>query len=305
MNATLVAPTEGMDRAEWLDLRRKGIGGSDAPAICGLDRWRSAFEVYLDKIGELPDSDAGEAAQWGNLLEPVVADEFTRRTGIETRPVGAMLRHPDRPHMLANLDRLAFDPIGDTEGLYEGKTTSVYLADEWADGKVPDRAAIQTHHYLAVTGHPWAYVAALIGGQRLEVRRIDRDDDVIANLLAIEDEFWQRVQDRRPPPVDGSPATADLLASLYEVEPESIAVLPPDVDGLLRRRADLKAVIKEAEAGVTEVENVVKQLLGPAEIGVLDGEVVCTWKQMPEAPVAASVRKAHRRFTVPKGARRG
>lgn len=305
MTATMIATTDGMDRAEWLDLRRKGIGGSDAAAICGLDRWRSAFEVYLDKTGELPDSDAGEAAEWGNLLEPIVAEEFSRRTGIETRPVGAMLRHPEHHYLLANLDRLAFDPLGDSEGIYEGKTTSAYLADEWAEGRVPDRAAIQVHHYLAVTGHPWAYVAALIGGQRLEVRRIERDEDVIANLLQIEEEFWQRVLDRRPPPADGQPKTADLLASLYEVEPESIAVLPPEVDVLLAERASAKASIKELEQRCAEAENRIKQLLGSAEIGVLDGEVVCTWKQMPEVEVAATVRKAHRRFNVPKGGRRG
>lgn len=301
---TVLADTDGMDRATWLDLRKQGIGGSDAAAVCGLDKYRSPMEVYLDKIGELPDNEAGEAAEWGNILEPVVADEFSRRTGVVLREAKQLLVHPEHPFMLANLDRWARDPFEDADGIYEGKTVTAYKADDWAEGGIPDRAHVQTMHYLAVTGCTYAYIAVLIGGQRLEWRRIARDEEAIASLIAIEAEFWQRVLDRRPPPADGSDACTQFLATFYDVDPDSIAVLPPTVTDLLEQRAQAKAEEKAAKERAAEAQNRICQLMGTAEVGYLDGEVVCTWKQMPEAPVAASVRKAHRRFTVKKGATR-
>lgn len=298
----LIASTDGMPRGEWLNLRKRGIGGSDAAAICGLDRWRSPMEVYLDKTGELEDREVGEAADWGNLLEPVVADEFTRRTGIRTVETKQLLAHPQHEWMIANLDRQAIDPAEDGPGLLEVKTTSVYLADEWADGAIPDRAHIQTLHYLAVTGCTYAYIAALIGGQRLEIRRVDRDEKAIADLIAIEADFMARILDGNPPPADGSDACTQFLASFYDVDPDKIAVLPPVVTELLDERAEAKAAEKAAKERAAAAQNRICQLMEGAELGYLDGEVVCTWKQIPEAPVAATVRKAHRRFHVKKGA---
>src|SRR5688500_13923968 len=163
---------------------------------------------------------------------------------------------------------------------------------------------VQTLHYLAVTGLAFAYVAVLIGGQRLEYRRIERDEEAIGHLNAIEAEFWQRVLDRRPPPPDGSVATGDLLARLYDVEVDKVAVLPPEALDLLGARAQAKADVKAAEERARLAENQLKALLGDAELGVLDGDVICTWREIPAAPVAATTRKAHRRFHVPKGALR-
>lgn len=302
VDAEIIARTTDMARPEWLAARRQGIGGSDAAAVAGLDRWKGgALAVYLDKVEGIED-EVGESAQWGNLLEPIVADEFSRRTGIETTQAPYLLASVDRPWQIANLDRLAHEQHD--VGVYEGKTTTVYLADEWADDQVPDRAMIQTLHYLAVTGLPFAYVACLVGGQRLEYRRIVRDDEAIGHLNAIEAEFWQRVVDRRPPPADGSAATSDLLARLYDVEVDKIAVLPPEALDLLGQRAAAKEDVKAAEARAREAENRIKTLLGDAELGVLDGDVICTWKQVAEVVVAPTVRKAHRRFHVSKDALR-
>lgn len=300
--AEIIARTDDMGRPEWLAARRHGIGGSDAAAVAGLDRWKGgALAVYLDKVEGLED-EVGEAAQWGNLLEPIVADEFSRRSGIETSPAPYLLASVDRPYQLANLDRLAHER-GDT-GVYEGKVTTVYLADEWDGDQVPDRAMVQTLHYLSVTGFDFAYLACLIGGQRLEWRRVARDDEAIGHLNSIEAEFWQRVEDRRPPPADGSEATGDLLARLYDVEVDKIAVLPPEALDLIGERAAAKAQAKAAEARARLAENRLKQMLADCELGVLDGDVICTWREIPEATVDAYVRKPYRRFNVPKGALR-
>lgn len=294
--------TDPTTREQWLAERRTGIGGSDAAAICGLDRWRSPLEVYLDKTGELPlDQGAGEAADWGNLLEPIVADEVARRTGLTLTPAPALLRHPEHDWMLGNIDRWADDPQAGERGIYEGKTVGLWLADGWDEGRVPDRAAIQGMHYLAVTGAPWVLFGCLVGGQRLVTARMERDERAIADLVAIEARFWEQVQERRPPDPDGSPATTDLLGRLYDVEPESIAVLDPgDVDHWLAQRAEAKEAIKAATERAAEAENHLKVLLGEKELGVIDGDVVITWKEVPATVVETYERAAYRRFHVTK-----
>lgn len=283
MTATFVEPIivapAGLPRAQWLDVRRRGIGGSDAAAIIGLDRYAGAFQVYLDKIGELPDLPENEAMEWGRRLEPVVADAFAERTGIDVLPTPGTLAHPDRPWQLVNPDRLTGDG-----GVLECKNTSVWADGDWADGAIPDRVALQVHHTLAVTGRSHAHVAVLIGGNHLETRVVERDEQLIDQLTDIEAAFWQRVLDRIPPPVDGLPATGDLLNRLWHADPGKVRVLnPADTDPWLLEYRAAHAAEKTAKARKTEAANHLKALLGDAEVGVIDGEPVVTWRELPRA----------------------
>jgi len=54
MTATIAVKTAEMDRAEWLEWRRKGLGGSDCSAILGLNKYKPAFEIYAEKVGLSP-----------------------------------------------------------------------------------------------------------------------------------------------------------------------------------------------------------------------------------------------------------
>ena len=69
-------PTAEMDRIEWLKLRKTGIGGSDAGAICGLNPYASPMSVYLDKTrNDIADED-NESMRQGRDLEDYVARRF-------------------------------------------------------------------------------------------------------------------------------------------------------------------------------------------------------------------------------------
>lgn len=277
-HAVTLAPTPN-DRPAWLAIRRRGIGGSDAAAICGQDPYRSALEVWLDKTGALPDDDRdSEAAAWGRILEGVVAYEVQARTGVVLSEVHSVLQHPDLPWQLANVDRVATDDIG--TGIYEGKTAGVFAADGWNDGGVPDKYLLQGMHYLSVTGLPWLLFGALIGGQRLEVRRVERDDELIAHLTTLEAEFWGLVEAGTPPAPDGSAACTDLLAHLWDVTPGAVRTLDPaDVLPLIEARAEAAAVEKAAKAAKAEAENRLKALIEDAEEAVdPDGRRLFTWK---------------------------
>jgi putative phage-type endonuclease len=289
-----------VDREAWLAERRKGIGGSDAAAIAGLDRYRSPYQVWLDKTGLAPDDGkAGEAAEWGNRLEPIVAEVVTERTGIVLADPPGPYQHPDHPFMLGNVDRLAVHPDRG-EGIYEGKTVGVWSADEWDDDGVPDRYVLQGQHYLAVTGLPWVLYGCLIGGQKLVTRWVERDDELIGQLTEIEAEFWERVETKTPPPVDGTQATTDLLSRLYAVQAGKVVTVDPKaVEELVVVRDAAKAAEKEAKEAAAEVDNRLRLMIADAEVAVDgDGRVVFTNKEVPAKWVEGYERKAYRRLHI-------
>ena len=149
MGFKVLASTENMPYAEWLDWRKKGIGGSDASVVCGISRYKSPVELWLDKTDQIQSAEAGEAAYWGTLLESVVRTEFSKRTGIEVQCVNQLLQSEDHPFMLANLDGICEHPEYGT-CIFEAKTASAYKVGEWDDA-IPDEYALQLAHYMAVT----------------------------------------------------------------------------------------------------------------------------------------------------------
>lgn len=271
------------DRPGWLDARRKGIGGSDAAAILGLDPFKTPLAVYLDKRGVLPDDDAGEAAEWGNRLEPIVAEAAQDRINLDRAAAGlspirfrrrnAILQHPDDAlgFMLASIDR---EGVGHENGpgIFEAKTTGYWPARQWEDGgdTLPDRYHIQLQHYLAVTGRVHGWIGVLIAGQRLVVEEVQRDQALIDALVEIETAFWARVQDGQPPPA--SAADNDRIKDLYpNATPGSTTVLPRDAVELIDEWRAAKSAEKAATERVKRCDAQIRQLLGDHEAGLLPG----------------------------------
>lgn len=296
MHALVVAETSDMPRDEWLALRRRGIGGSDAAAVLGLDPYRSPAAVYADKLGLIPDDEEpSEAAYWGTVLEDVVAQEFARRTGHTIRRRNAILRHPEHEWMIADVDRFVYEE-GRLTGLLEVKTASAWVAEQWEDGQVPNRVVVQVQHYLAVTGLQRGYIAALIGGQRYVQARIDRDDELIAMLIEREGAFWRdHVLAGVPPVLDGSEASAEIVRRLYpEARPQSSVILPAEARDLLERRRQVRADVERSQTELAEIDNRLKQLVGEAEAAYLPGErePVITWKNVESRRVDTKALKA-------------
>jgi len=274
MQAEVLVPTLGMARTEWLEHRRCGIGGSDAAAVAGLNPWKSPVEVYYEKLGEIPPVEDNERMYWGRVLEDVVAREFSERTGKRVRRRNAILQHPKHDFMIANIDR---EIVGEKVGL-ECKTVSEYGRDDWKEDKVPEQYIIQCQHYMAVTGYKGWWIAALIGGNKFVHKYIERDDVIISALIELESQFWDMVQSRTPPPMDGSDSAGNVLKLLY---PESIAdtsvELPSEAKELILNRDALKRQVKELEFLVADAENKLKAMLGESETGRI-GDYLVTWK---------------------------
>lgn len=195
---------------EWFAARRKGITATDIPKILGLSKYGNARSVWHDKRGELPPEPAGEAAEWGNILEPVVADEWARRHTVLIAPG----KVESRDWMVATPDyHVGACPDGDAEPwqcLLEIKTRSPFVAGRWRDD-MPDDVLAQVAWQRVVTGAHHVHVAALIGGQRLVEHRYDRDDRLEEYLIDAAGEIWGHVIEGTPPPVDYDTLLAQVL----------------------------------------------------------------------------------------------
>lgn len=286
----ILVSTENMSYEQWLEYRRKGIGGSDASVVCGINRYKSPVELWLDKTNQIPAEEAGEAAYWGTLLENVVRSEFSKRTGINVKQVHYILQSENYPFMLANLDGVCEHPEFGTCG-FEAKTASAYKASEWEDG-IPDEYQLQIQHYMAVTGYKGFYIAVLIGGNTFRWKFVERDEELISMLIELESDFWHHVQDLTPPPLDGSKASAQFLAERFPNSTNKTQLKLPDSAAQLIDEYDSACeqleVLNEQKQ---KAENQLKQMLGDHE-SASAGNHIITWKSISQERLDSKTLKA-------------
>lgn len=208
---------------EQKEARRHGIGGSDAAAILGVSPWSSPFDVYMRLTGVDVEEVEAERLDWGNILEPVIRAEYVKRTGRDVGTPQITFRHPERPWMIANVDgfvRPVYSESGEVKP-YKGleiKTVGTYTAHHWGPSgtdEIPDYYLPQVAHYMAVLNVDEFDVAAFFGDFSMRIYTVRRDLEFEAVLLEEEAAFWQRVQDRNPPPIDGSEGAKAWLRSRY------------------------------------------------------------------------------------------
>ncbi|MCB1659783.1 MAG: YqaJ viral recombinase family protein, partial [Pseudomonadales bacterium] len=207
--AIRLVSTKEINRQQWLEVRKQGLGSSDAAAAVGLNPYQSQLELWLIKTGRDADlakpdaTDESSPMYWGNILEPIVAAHYTKHTGHKVRRINAVLQHPesDKSWMLANLDYAVLG--AEDVQILECKTAGEFGARLWREG-VPEYVQCQVQHQLAVTAKQAADVCVLICGQEIKIHRIERDEALITKLIELERRFWHYVLTDTPPPADGS-----------------------------------------------------------------------------------------------------
>lgn len=255
-------PTANLSREEWLALRRTGIGGSDAGAICGLDPYSSPMKVYQDKTGDGTGGGDNEALRQGRDLEEYVAQRFMEATGLKVRRSNYMYRSKGHPFMIADVDRLV---VGEDAGL-ECKTASAYSADKWEGGRIPLHYVLQCCHYMAVTGRRSWYIAVVILGREFKYYRLDWDDALIGKMVEAEEKFWEgNVRKGVMPGPDGSKACDEVLAQCFGSARKGSSVDLVGFDGKLARREEILAQIGELEKEQKRIEQEVKLFMKDSE----------------------------------------
>lgn len=290
--AKVIASTKDMPREQWLELRKKGIGGSDAAKVLGVSKYGSPLTAYMEKKGKYTPKvtpATEEAAKWGTIMEPVLRDEFRKTINKEREAAGlkplrvqqrhALFAHDDFDFMRTNLDGVI---LGHEKGfgILEIKTASEYLREEWEGEDIPNQYYIQVQHNIKVMEADFAYVAALVGGNKFRYYFIDRDDEIIKHIVQMEHNFWNNYfLENIPPTPSHSDAETEMLKILYPRSyDEPVTVLPVQFADLVEKIDDYKKqqkVLKELE---TDAKN--KIMFAMKDSGVaFAGPHQISWKE--------------------------
>lgn len=267
-------PKKNMTEEEWLRLRKEGIGGSDVAAILGVSLYKSAMEIYLEKISDDIAKIENESMYWGIILEDIIAKEFQKRTGYKVTNYNFIIRSKKYPFMFANIDRLIYIDDEKEYAILECKTANEFQSKRWKDDEVPDEYYLQCQHYLAITGLNTAYIAALIGGNKFIYKKIQRDEELIKIMIEKEEEFWNNVVNRIPPQAVNTKEIVKIyneetkgktieLDTVKEIE--ELEEIDEEIKTLEEKKEMLKARImekmKDAEEGIVNTPAGIKKVL--------------------------------------------
>lgn len=250
-------------KEEWLSIRKGYIGGSDAGAVLGLNPYKSAYSLWAEKTGRIPEFEGNTITRVGSYLEELVADMFSEETCKKVRRKNRILVNDAYPWACADVDRLI---VGE-KALLEIKTTNSPVAmKKFRNGEYPEQWYCQMTHYLAVTGLEKAYLAVLIECRDFKIFELERDQEEIDALMNAEKAFWEGVKNNTPPTADGLPSTSETLTALYpQSNAETVDLFGYEND--LDQYLSISAQIKALEAQKDEVANKVKAFLGEAGRG--------------------------------------
>jgi putative phage-type endonuclease len=305
MNKVEVIPVWDMNNEEWLEARKGGIGGSDAGTIVGVNKYKSAYALWGEKTNIMPTEFTGnDATDWGHDLERPIAAHYARKhnKAVVEWPVILRSLEEGREFMFANLDFLIVEPSDEFPvgvvswwrfttpppnvlGILEVKTAGIASPGNpgaWAYDNIPESYMLQGYHYGIVAGFqetPKITFAALIGGQGLQVREMEWNQNIADNLVIAEAEFWEQVVTKTAPPTDGSEATEAAQRQRYPRHEEGKFV-EAELD-LLALIAEFEAAKEEADAADAKRKALRAQIVefvGDAESAKYNGSVLLTYK---------------------------
>ena len=282
-------------RAEFLARRKSGIGGSDIAAIIGLSPWRTALDVYLDKtsaeVVETPSAPIGTGAAlwWGAQLESLIGKAYAESTGRRIQRYNALIRHPEKPYFIGDVDFLCYCEDGRTPATRKGGIRTErgveiknirYASDEWgADGtdEIPAWYLAQVQWYMGIIPSIQFFdLAPLVSGQELRIYTIERNDDIIAGLQDAGERFWRDfVEAGCPPP----PATAEDVRKLFPAPQTASVTAPPEVQKVVAHVRRLSRLRIDLTAEEEELKDRIAVAIGDAEeLKDADGATLATFK---------------------------
>ena len=263
-----------MERTAFLERRKSGIGGSDVAAVLGVSKWKTPYQLWLDKTSDTVEEKESDILHFGTVLEQVIADEYARRNNVKVLRRNQMYRRADHPELIANIDRYV---VGGK--ILECKTCNAYASSKFGEGgdEVPDEYLLQVQHYMHVTGYHEADLAVLIGGNEYRQFSLTYDAD-LANYAADRCvEFWNDyVVPQVPPPA----IVQDNLTEYYKAVPGSSIVATEEIAELCRLYKEESAAEKAAKERKEALGSQIKLFAAENEIITnAEGKTLATWKK--------------------------
>jgi len=255
--------------------RTKYIGGSDVAGILGISPWRTALDVYLDKVQprkEPPSPGKQKIFTRGQRMEPYVIDLLSEETGLVIARRGERYIDPELPFIAAEIDAEA-----ESGENIEIKTCSPFKAREWGEQQtdsIPVYYTAQAMHGLMVTGKKVCVFGVLIGADDFRVYRVERDDETIAAIREKEIQFWEMVTTLTPPPIS---SVGDVMRFFDRDVGTGIEADGKALDALFKLR-ELQAKQKEIKDEIEFAEQKLKIFMQDNSYISLDGKQLATWR---------------------------
>ncbi len=248
---------------DWLELRKKGLTGTDIAAIAGESPYESALSVYANKLSMLPPKAENEAMAVGTFMEdPITSLWLKRNPDAKVRKVPYVLQHQDHDWMLGNIDRHIIAP---SEGVLEIKCVGPNAMRGWGsedEPKIPTQYHLQVMWYLMVCGLRDCRIAALLGGTQLIERVVTYDKEMAEAIMEISHQFWfDHIKKGVPPAIDDSQATTTALSGMF-ANPQERELVIPNLSPWLQRYDVVTAKIKELEKEKEGITNNLKAMIG-------------------------------------------
>jgi putative phage-type endonuclease len=241
-------------RARFLYARRSGIGGSDVAAIMGLSKWKSAYQVWEDKLGISDDGYDNDSMLWGRLLEPVIRQHYAQLNGVHVYDIASPLRNPAYPYLVANAD----GAVAKSQGAVAHKGLEIKTArytDEWGPedtDQVPFAYLLQINHYMLVAGVSEWDVAVLFMGSMYRQYTIKANKELQEQISAACEEFWiNHVMTGNPPPPT---CYGDVVSRFGDKSVTGEVVAPFIVEKAVGDLININSEIKRLEKNADEAK---------------------------------------------------
>lgn len=271
--------------------RSVGIGGSDIGGILGISPWKTAWQVYQEKVGEIEAPKPTEEMEIGSALERAIAETYARRTNRAYGWDNVRKQSSEYPFVLWTPDAHILSDkrwrILDCKNVGPGQAAR--WGEEGTDD-VPREVLLQMLWYLiAEPESEAAEVAALICGNRLRgytIHRTPEAKDVQVFMLEAAEKFMREyVTPRIPPPIDGSDYAANYLKQKYPRHTENVRRVSEAEGWLIRDYAGARRKAKEAEETKAALGNALREAIADFEgIDMADGSRA-TWKKTRDGKV--------------------
>lgn len=267
------------DKQHWLECRTKDITSTEIAGLFGFSPYTTEFEIWhTKKAGTIVEIAGNERMKWGTALQDAIAAEIAKEQGWTIRSMDEYMRDTDLRAGASFDFSIEQTGIGTNEGtltlgLLEIKNVdSLAFRDGWTEDdagniEAPLHIEIQVQHQLMVSGRAFAYLGALVGGNRLVLIKRDRNEAVIAGIKAKIADFWASIEANTPPKPNFA-KDADFIASLYRyAEPNKLFDARDNEDfmNMAREHRRLKQVIKEADEQCDALKAQMLMIVGDAE----------------------------------------
>jgi len=251
---------QNLNREEWLSWRRCHLTATDTAAIMGLSKWKTAKDVYDDKMGLSPEKPMNAAMKAGVENEPVARKILSKYDEIDYQPM--VFEHGEHAYAGASMDAISPDWKRGVEIKCVGEKTF----DRAINDDIDKEYFIQCQKQMYVADlENWSLFFMLVSGHNIGATckiNVKRDDKFIKKMLTAEKNFWfDHILPKIPPPLTNK----DFIQNSNTFE-----------NSLALKWSEMKAECDSMEKAVKALETQLKELAGTSSVHYTDAKVKVT-----------------------------